>query len=314
MELYRDYFTRETLTDSLVKSPYIPGQLSGLFTTRSLATTTLAIESVPQGLDAMTALPRGSSLPAVTLDKRQVFTFPIQTYGSQGSVYADEVLNARAAGTNGAAEILATRRDEVVARLRRDVDNLHERLRISCVTSPNNDFGSQPSEATIAFGTDTTKTKSELLKKIIQPIEYELAGLGFSGITVYASSGWWEALIENKSIKDTYLYSQQAAALRNDGRDAFMWGGVNFERYRASSAIKIPDNKAIAVPSGVQSLFIQAFGPDDTFDSVGAGAMGSPYYLRAFDLDDAKGWRIRIQTHCKMICTRPQVLLPLGLA
>lgn len=315
MDIYRDYFTRESLTDSIVKAPYIPGQMAELFETRGLGSTTLAIEALAEnGPDTLTAIPRGAPLPALTLDKRTVVTFPTQTYGKQGAVLADEVLNARSAGTTGAAEIVAARRDETVAKLRRSIDNLHESLRIGCVLNPDNGFGNNPAEATIALATDATKTRAELFTKVLKPLESALGGTGFTGATVYCSDGFWAALIENKAIKDTYMYTQAAADLRGDVRDTVTWGGVRFERYRGTAAVNITADKAVVVPNGVPGLFVQAFAPDDTLDSVGAGAMGAPYYLRAFDLDDAKGWRIRVQSHCVMVCTRPAVCLPLGLA
>jgi hypothetical protein len=313
MEIFRDYFTAESLTDSLANAAYVPGQTADLYETRGIGSTTLAIEALDDsGPNALTAIPRGAPLPAMALDKRSVVTFALQTYGTQGAVYADEVLNARSFGTSGAGQIVATRRDETVAKLRRNIDNLHESLRMAVVLEPDNGFGSNPAEASIALGADATKTRAELFTKIIQPMESALGGVIFSGIRVLCSDGYWASIIENKAIKDSYLLAMEGAEVRGDPRQAFTWGGVTFERYRGSSTVKITDNKAVAVPMGVSGLFIQAFGPDDTFDSVGAGAMGAPYYVRAFDMDDAKGWRIRAQTHCKMVCTRPTAILPLA--
>ncbi len=315
MDFFRDYFTRETLTDVIVKAPYIPGQLAPLFTTRGLGSTTLAIEELGgNGPDTLTAIPRGAPLPSTSLDKRKVVTFPAATYGERAAVYADEVLNARAQGNSGMAEIVTARRDEAVAKLRRTIDHLHESLRMTCLLHPDNAFGSQPAEAGIALSADATKTRVELFSKIMKPMESALAGIGFGGVTVYCSDGYWEALIDNKAIKDTYLNTQAAAELRNDVRDGFNFGGIRFERYRGTNSVKITDNKAIAVPTGVAGLFLQAFAPDDTIDSVGAGAMGAPYYLRAFQMDNLKGWDLHIQTHPIMVCTRPAVVLPLGLS
>ena len=183
---------------------------------------------------------------------------------------------------------------------------------MATLLAPSNAFGTAPAETSIAFGTDATKTRAEFFTKLWLPMEAALDGINFGGINVLCSDAYWTALFENKAIKDTYLNTQQAADLRKDPRETVFFGGINFERHRGSSAIKIPTGKAIAVPTGVAGLFIQAFGPDDTLDSVGAGSLGSPYYLRAFDLDDNKGWRIRAQTHCVMLCTRPTAVLPLA--
>lgn len=315
MEMYNDYFTRESLTDALVNAAYVPGQLAGLFETRALGSTTMAIEALgANGPDTLTAIPRGAPLPAVALDKRSVYTFPCQSYGAQGAVYADEVLNARVAGTSGAGELVAARRDETVAKLRRTVDNLHESLRMAVLNAPGNDFGSQGANRVIALATDATKTRAEVFNKLIIPMEAALAGVPFSGIRVICSAGIWDDLLGNAEIKASYLNMADAAAMRGAVTESFVWAGVTWERYRGTASVAITANQAVAVPTGVAGLFLQGFAPDDTIDSVGAGALGSPYYLRAFDLDDAKGWRIRIQTHPVMVCTRPAAVLPVTLS
>lgn len=313
MDFYRDYFTRESLTDAVVKTQFTPGQAQPLFETRAIASTTLAIEELPANdVTTLAAIPRGSPLPAMQLDKRRVVTFPLNTYGRQTAIYADEVLNMRAAGATLGAEMITIRRDAAVANLRRQMDMVHEKERMNCLLNPDNAFGSHPAEAAIAFSLDATKTRAEFYNKIIKIIETQLGGIPFTGIKTLCGDDFWTALIENKSIKDTFYNSQQVAVLRNEPRDDFEFAAISFSRYRGAAAMGLAANKAIAIPLGVPGLLIQAFGPDDTIDSVGQGQIGAPYYLRAFDLDDAKGWRIRAQTHCAMVCTRPQVLVPLS--
>jgi hypothetical protein len=59
---------------------------------------------------------------------------------------------------------------------------------------------------------------------------------------------------------------------------------------------------------------VQAFAPDDTLSSVGMGETGQPYYLNAWPMDDDKGYRIKMQTHPVMVCTRPACVQTLKLA
>lgn len=321
MDIYRDYFTREELVRVLSQAPYTPGRLGelGLFETVPLTSTTFSIEiETKDAGKVLTAIPRGAPRTKTGLDKGSVVSFQTATYGDDGTVMADEVLNARGMGPAGVKAVIENRRAKVVAKLRRHVDLTHESLRMGVLLSPGTtEFGSADAGQAIALATDTTKTRQEIFNKIILPIESNLDGLAYTGTHVLCSDGFWSTLIENKAIKDTYLNWQAAADLRRDPREVFQFGNVTWERYRGTSAVKITDNEAVAFPLGVPETFFQAFAPTDTVESVGSAAMGQPYYMGSKALTDAlgtKGWEIAIATHPKMVCGRPKVVRRITLA
>lgn len=318
MDNYRDYFTREELIKTLSQQAFTPGRLGelGVFETVPLTSTTMGIEIETKDAGrVLTAISRGAPRQIEGLDKRSVVTFSTQSFGDQGAVMADEVLNARAAGASGAKEVIENRRARVVARLRRTMDYTHEKLRMNCLTSPGStEFGSAASSVVIAIQTDATKTRQEILNKLIFPIEAALDGLPFTGIHVLCSDGYWADLIENKAIKDTYYNWADAAKLRGGSMRPMEFGDVMWERYRGTSSCKIPDNTAIAIPVGVPETFFQGFAPNDTVESVGVAAMGQPYYMGSKPLTDSqgtKGYEISIQSHPKMVCGRPACVIPI---
>lgn len=319
MDIYRDYFTREELVRVLAQAPYTPGLLGqlGLFEPVPLTGTTFAVEEeTKDGARILTAHPRGAPREQTNLDKRKVHTFAVTSfYGDQGNVYADEVLNARGAGTSGAAEVITERRNRLVAKLRRNIDLTHENLRMQCILNPaSTEFGAAASAATIAVQTDATKLRQEIFNKITLPMEAALDGLAFGEPLVLCSNGYWADLIEAKSIKETYLNYQAAAELRGAVAEEFVFGGVRWRRYRGSGTVKIPDNEARAIPTGVQGTFWLPMAPNDTMESVGTGALGQPYYMGSKPFGDSqgtKGWEVSIQSHVRAICGRPACIIPI---
>jgi hypothetical protein len=313
---YLDFFTSTALLESVAKAPYIPGQLAPLFETRGLVGTQMALEEQPSdGGGVMTATARGTPGASLVLARRKVHTFNTAHYRKDGAVYADEVLNARALGPNAAAELITSRRDRVVAALRRDTDATLENLRMACLLAPSNAFGNMPADKVVAFQTDATKTRAVIMSQIIIPMETALDGVPFSGVRLLCSDGIWDDIIENKGIKDTYLLTAQAAELRGEPLRSFSWGGITFERYRGSSATAITTNKAIAIPEGVPGMFLQGFAPADTLSQVGAGQLGQPYYMQAYPLgDDDRGWRMEMQTNPVMVCTRPTAVFTVAMS
>lgn len=318
MDIYRDYFNREELVRVLAQQPYTPGQLGALniFTPVPLTSTTMAIEV--EAKDAgkiLTKIARGAPRTVTGLDKRSVKTFMTDSYGDEGSVMADEVLNARGAGVSGAKEIIENRRARLIQKLRRNADRHFEYLRMQALLNPaTTEFGTAASGQVIAVQTDATKLRQEIFNKLILPIEAELDGLTFDGVTVLCSDGYWADLIEAKSVRETYLNTQQAAELRGSVPMEFTFGGVRWIRYRGTSDTKIPDNEARAIPTGVEDIAYMGYAPNDTMESVGSGAMGQPYYMGSKPLVDSqgtKGWEVSIQAHPKAVWARPKAVIPI---
>lgn len=318
MDFFTDFFTGTELLSSIAKAPYIPGRLAdpSIFTTRSLLGTKLALEEQPlNDASLITSTPRGTPSKAQTLEKREVHTFETTHYRKDSSLTADEVLGMRAVGVTNAREAITSRRDEVVARLRRDMDLTHEYLRMQCVTSPNNAFGSAPAAAAIGFGTSDTTIRSAIFNNIIVPLESALKGIPYTGLVALCDDTFWQALIESKTIKETYLNWNAAEQLRGSTTERVPYGGVMWERYRGVGTTIIPTGQAKIIPAGIPDLFIQAFAPADTLDQVGAGALGSPYYMSAYPIDDGnRGWYLEMQSNVVMVCTRPDAILTIDLS
>lgn len=126
---------------------------------------------------------------------------------------------------------------------------------------------------------------------------------------------FWQALIESKTIKETYLNWNAAEQLRGSTTERVPYGGVMWERYRGVGTTVIASGTAKIIPMGIPDLFIQAFAPADTLDSVGAGALGTPYYMQVYPIDDGnRGWYLEMQSNVTMVCTRPDAILTIDLS
>lgn len=316
MDNYRDYFTREQLLFSIAQAQYVPGTLgaTGLFQTLGLTGTNLAIEALPDdNVAEMAAIPRGAPPNPLLLEKRGVETFSTSTYAFQGTVLADEVLNIRSAA--GAAEVLAQRRDALTAKLRRQADWQMEYLRVACLNSATNAFGTAPAAEVVAFGSsDTVAVNVSIHTKIVLAMEAALGGIPYAGLDAWCSDTYWQALIQSKTMRETYLNTAAANQLRGLPMDSIDYGNVTWHRYRAGGNIAITSGQAKVVPRGVTGLFVQAYAPNDTLSSVGAGAAGQPYYLDSYPLPDDKGFRLTLQMHPLTLCTRPTAVLTVDLS
>lgn len=321
MDIYRDLFTRENLLVSLANAQYIPRMLgeTNLFNTVGLTATTMLVESLPDNNVAESAaIVRGGPPKVLTLEKRIAEPFTAASYAWIGAVYADEVLAARAAGIGGAPEVIQNRVNAITSMLRNQADYQHEYLRVACLNTPTNAFGSVGADQTIAFGAaDTVAIHASIHQQITLRLEAALNGVPYNGVDVYCSDTFWQGLIQSKSMRETYLNTAAASQLRGLPVDRIEYGNCTWWRYRASGNIAITSGEAKVVPRGVTGLFIQAFAPNDTVDSVGAGNSGIPYYLNSVPIETPagiKGYQITLQSHPLMVCTRPSCVLTVSLS
>lgn len=318
MDFFSDYFSADELILSLSRTQYVPGTLGadGLFATAQLAGTKFSHGEDPDDdVSESTALPRGAPGAPLTLERRKVYTWEItHGYPKRGTILADEVLNLRGGGMSAARELIASRRDRMISKFRRAADWQHEYLRVACLNSATNQIGNAPAAAAIGFGANDSAIRSAIHTNVVLPVEAALGGQPYMGLVAYCSNTFWVALIESKTIKETYLNQVAANELRNAPADAFDYGGVRWKRYRAGGNIAITDGQAKVVPLGVPDLLVQAFAPNDTVDSVGSGELGQPYYMTAEDLPRGKGVELCLDTYPLMVCTNPPAVITIDLS
>ncbi len=141
---------------------------------------------------------------------------------------------------------------------------------------------------------------------LLESIEDSLGGLPFSGVRVLCGKTFWSSLIEHKMVKESYLATAAANTLRGDPRMEFEFGGVIFERYRGTSAVKIEDNDAYAIPEGVMNLFIARNAPADYVETV--GTLGQPMYAKQWEMEAGRGIKMEAQANPLHLCTRPKAV------
>lgn len=314
-DLFSNYFKRETLSRVLEKAQYVPGRLGQLFDAPQGATsTTVLVEELPlETVSTLSAVPRGAPPTQLTLGDRKIHPFQTETYAFGASVLADEVLNVRAAGQLG-PEVIQSRIAAKTNKLVQQAAWQHEALRMAVLNTPTNTIGSAPASVAVAFGASDSAIRSSVHTNVVVAMETALGGIPYTGLRALCSEVFWVGLIESKTIRETYLNQVEASQLRGGTTDSFSYGGVVWERYRAGGTIAITSGKAKVIPEGVTGLFQQWFAPDDTLQSVGMGAMGAPWYLTSVPIEGDKGYRLTLQTHPLMVCTRPTAVLTLGLS
>lgn len=316
-----DAFGLIQLTEAINNVPYTPGLLGqiGLFEEGSLSTLDAVIEEENGVIDLVPVAPRGSSGKPVHNDKRRVLSFRVPHLPEVGKIMADEVLGLRAFGTENTLKSVEAVRNERLAKMRRQIDYTIESHRVAALKGNYIDaagnsvslfttFGVSQQTVGMALTTGTTKVRQKALA-IIEAVEDALGGLSFSGIRALCGKSFWAELIEHPAIKETYLNTAMAGAIRGDGRQSFEFGGIMWERYRGTSAVNIGDDDAFAAPEGVAGLFLTRFAPADYMETV--NTLGLPYYAKAEPLPMNKGVSLEAQSNPLNICTRPRAVVKL---
>ncbi|WP_025099035.1 major capsid protein [Burkholderia sp. A1] len=320
-----DAFSLSSLTAAINDQPAVPGRVGtlGLFDEDGITTTTVQIERDGDTLALVPAGQRGSPAPVVGGSKRSMIPFNTVHLPQRGYIASDEVQNLRAFGSESELEALQTVVNRRLAKLRRQLDATHEFHRIGAIKGAVLDadgktvlidllkyFGIK--QTVIGFELDKPETEIRLKCSEVQDaIEDALGALTYTGVRVLCGRTFWNKLIVAKTVKETYLATSMAAALRGDARDALDFGGCTFERYRGrvGDVGYVADDEAHAVPEGVPDLFISRFAPADYVEAV--NTTGLPYYAKQELAPFGKGIDIEAQSNPIHLCTRPKALIKL---
>jgi hypothetical protein len=314
-------FTLTELTATTLKLPYVPTRLAdlGLWDEAGIATLDAWIEEFQGTLELVDVKPRNAPGQVLIAEKRTGRSFRIAHLPEQDNLMADEVLGVRAFGSQDMAMTLTMLLNQRLAKARRNIDYTIESHRVQNLLGNFIDANGSAINAFTTFGvsqqtiqmqltTGTTAVRSKCLT-IIEAVEDALGGLPFTGILVLCGKNFWPAFITHPNVEKFFLNYIQAADLRGDPRMAFEFGNITWERYRGTSAVKIPDGEAYAIPLGVPGLFITRFGPANYIETT--NTMGLPYYAKSEPLELGKGIKLEMQSNPLNLCTRPAAVIKL---
>ena len=315
-------FTLTALTAAINNLKYAPMRLSGFFEEAGISTLQAAVDIQDGVLSLVDVAPRGAPGDPVFGPARSAIPFIIPHLPERGQILADEVQGVRAFGSENMGEVLTTRLNERLMQMRRNIDYTLESHRLSALMGNYIDangnsvslfttFGVAQQDVSFVLGTTTTKIRSKCLAAIGY-IENALDGVPFTGVRALCGSTFFENLITHTNVEATFLNQAQAAELRGDPRQELNFGGIVFERYRGTSAVKVGDNDAYAFPTGVPGLMITRFAPANYNETV--NTIGLPYYSKAEPLKFGKGYELEAQSNPLNLVTRPAAVIKLTVA
>lgn len=322
-----DAFSVSSLTAAINEQEYLPGRISslGLFREEGITTLTVQIEKDGDTLALVPAGERGTSGLVVSGTKRNLIPFNTVHLPQRFTIKADEIQGIRAFGSRSELQAVQDAVNKRLAKARRQLDATHEFQRMGALNGQILDADGSTVLLDIykTFGVTRKKmpmglnnAETELRVKCGDALDLQEEALGSitsSGSRALCGKNFWNKLVVHKSVKETFLNSQQAAALRGDARESFEFGGIVWERYRGKIAgvTFVHDDKALLIPEGVPDLYISVFAPADYMET--ANTEGVPYYSKIEPLPFNKGMAGEAQSNPLHLCTRPlaQILLEL---
>lgn len=318
-----DGFTESSLTALINEQPYVPGRISslGLFDEGSIATTTMQIERLANGLSLVESGPRGGINQKVQADKRTLVPFNVPHLPQGATIMSDEIQNLRAAGSESDVETMTNYVAQRFAKMRRNLDSTIEYHRIRAIqgivldadgtTELVNAFTAfnitqQTQNLTLSVGTTDIRGELVAAKRLA---EDALGAANITGWRCFMADDVWDDFIAHDDVKAAFDRWEDGAALRGDYRDGFEFAGIVFENYRGSVSGNdfITATEAYLVPIGVPDLFITRFAPADTM--AYANTLGLPYYAQQEMLRMNKGVELEAQSNLINLCTRPDAVI-----
>jgi hypothetical protein len=327
-------FQMVEMTSAVNANPYRPGFLGSLnlFTPKPIPTTAAMIELKDGTLNLIQTSPRGAPIEEGANEKRDVYYRETVRIAKGHTLRSDEIQNVRPFGSvselQSMMQIVADRLNGPTG-LIAQVEYTWEHMRLGAiqgiVTDANGDtlvnwftvLGQQaPSE--IDFDLDNGSPVSGAVRKkcneVVRGVQRAVGGLwlpGSSYVLGLCGDALWDDLTAHSEVRQTYLNTQEASALRGGNAwGSFTYGGITWMNYRGSddgSTVAIGTDKVKFVPVNVPGLFDVAHSPSESMPFV--NTPGKPLYSMIVLDEQRQMWaRPEVYSYPLFICTRPKAL------
>lgn len=322
-----DAFSMTSLTAAVNKISFVPGMLGemNLFPEQGITTTTVAIEEKNNTLALIQTSERGSAPKQRTQDKRTVRDLRVPRLAEEAIIYAAQVQNVRAFGSDNQLEGVIDVVNQEMALVALELDMTLENLRLTALQGVIKDadgstlydlfsvFGiSQIAEHDFELNVATTDVRQKCVEiyRLMVP-ELKMGAATFE-IHALAGDDFFDGLVGHATTKAAYDRWQNGEALRRNWAHAtFKYGGIMFHNYRGDDdgAMGVATAACHFFPVGAPGVYATYFAPGDTMDTV--NTVGLPRYaLPAIDPSGKNRYLgVELQSNPLPICLRPRVLL-----
>lgn len=335
MDIFNDdAFSLQSMTAAVEKMPTVPtflGSLGIFGQGEGIATDTVTIERKDHLLSVIQTSQRGTEPPMGTTEKARLRSFVIPRVAKADQVFAREIANVRAFGTESELQTAATIIAQKQAKLLMEHELTMERHRLGAIRGILLDadgsvlydyfaeFGlSQP--AAIDFNLDAPSPTPGVLRTLIsnsveRPIRRALGSIGDSpSVRIMALCGdtFYDSFVNHNDVRRTYENWQAAEALRTSQAFAtFTFAGVEWINYKGTddnSTVALGVNECQFVVTGVPGLYRRINGPGESFETV--NTIGRPIYSQLVRDTKRNQWvQPEIYSYPLHMVTRPEVLL-----
>ena len=318
-----DAFSTRTMTEAIDALPYKPMRLEEYFTTKGVRETKVMIEHREGRIRVLPTAPRGGTATTSERRTRTVRAFVIPHIPYEDSILASDLQNVRAFGSESQLEAFSQVVNEQLADMKDDVLVTHDWHRAGAIVGKVYDadgstllldmfseFGISETNINIDLATDDMKLKGHAIKRAM---EDALGADSYSGIKIFCSNTFFDALVVNPSVKEAYDRYQESSMFRADDRFTGLEfpRGIFWENYRGKTGTLdfVADDVARCIPLGASKIFDQIFGPADFIETV--NTTGKPMYAKQHRMKFDRGVEVHVETNPLMICNRPSVLIKL---
>lgn len=338
MDIFRgDAFSMLSLLQAIENADYNPQFLGslGIFEDAPQRTRVVTVESRDNELALIQTSPIGAPPDQREKDKRKLRNFNATRIAKASTIYADEVQNIRAFGSETELQQVQAEVARRINQLQADVELTWEHMRLGAVQGILTDaddstiynffteFGvAQPNEETFDFTSlNAGEVRPKIESTIVRPLIRAGKGAfiqGVSRIQALVGDEFWDAFVNHEEIRTTYLNYVAAAELRaGTAFSSFRFAGVDWMNYRGTddnSTVAIATDEVKFFPVGAPGTFKVAWAPGEFMDVV--NTPGVP--VLPLTLPDPSGRNafitVELYSYPLYLCTRPLMLRRAALA
>lgn len=325
-----DAFSMQQLTSAVQKIDYLPQMLGslGIFAPKPIRTTVASIEQRDDTLGLIQTSPRGAPLEQLNVNKRKLHNVTTPRIAKGDTIYAHEIQNIRAFGSETELQGVQAEIAYRMQRIRQDVELTHENMRLGAVQGIVTDADASTivnwftvmgvsQDAEIDFDLDNASPASGAVRtvctQVIRQTQRASKGAWTTGTRIVGLCGdtFWDQLVAHPEVRQTYLNTVAAAALREPAAwEQLNYGGITFVNYRGTddgSTVAVGATKCKFFPVGAPGVFEAYFSPGESFDFV--NTPGLPVYAMTIPDRDRNAWvQVEEYSYPLFVCTRPKML------